>query len=138
MDEMTARESGLPATTDMVIAALGEMNRRQSEQLCQMALQIRTMSELVDELRKEVRALEKITPMQVTELNALLRKRGKELCDEYGLIDRETKVNSYIRAAVKAEFGISSMKELCRSDFTLCKSLITMWEDSAKLFGLRR
>jgi len=135
MSEMIVRES---SAMESIVTALEQINRKQSEELMQMALQMRSMLEIITKLEKEVRSLEKITPMQVTELNALLRKRGKELCDEYGLEGRETKVNALIRAAVKREFGIGGIKELCRNDFTLCRTIITMWEDSAKLFALRR
>ena len=121
-----------------VVDALNELNRRQSEALIQLSMQLRTMADTVERLEREVRKLEKVTPMQVTELNARLRRHGRDLCEQYGLDGCETKLNALIRAAVKAEFGVSSMKDLCRSDYSIALNVIEMWEDSDKLFNMRR
>lgn len=123
---------------ERVVTALEQINRKQSEELMQMALQMRSLVEIVNKLEKEVRRLEKLTSMQVTELNACIRKHGRELCETYGLEGKEAKVNTFIRQALRQEFGISAVKELCKSDFMIAKNVIEMYEDTERLFRLRK
>lgn len=133
MNEMTVTQTAITARETALIAAMDE----QRSIMKAMALQMQAMSDTITKLEREVRMLEKLSPMQVTELNAMVRKQSAKLCEEYGITGKETRVNQYIRAALKAEFGVSSVKEISRCDWTLAKNVVSMWEDSTKLFNLR-
>lgn len=133
MEALTVREEGSGFTVRELTAAM----QRQSDLMASMAMMLKASCEKVDRLEKEVRRLEKLTPMQVTEMNALIRKRARDLTEEYGLAPvHERTINTWIRAELKQEFG-GIVKEISRCDRELALGYIRTWENSGKLLNLK-
>lgn len=133
MEAIAIREEGNGLTVRELTAAM----QRQSDLMASMAMMLKASCEKVDRLEREVRRLEKLTPMQVTEMNALIRKRARDLTEEYGLeAVHERTVNTWIRSELKQEFG-GTVKEISRCDRELAMGYIRNWENSGKLLNLK-
>lgn len=133
MNEVSVTEGGMSLTVRDLTAAI----KRQNDIMASMAAMLKASCDKVDRLEKEVRRLEKITPMQVTELNALIRKRARDLIEEYRLNEKhERTVNTWIRAELKQTFG-GSTKEISRCDWDIAKGFVKTWENSGKLLNLK-
>lgn len=103
-----------------------------------MSMTIAAMAAEMDEMRREIKRMQKLLPVQVTEINQLVRDRTRELLEEYRLpAEAEKSVNARIRAAVKAQFG-GTVKECAREDYDLIKQFVGLWEDSPVLRRMRR
>lgn len=133
MEAIAIREDGNGLTVRELAAAM----QRQSDLMASMAMMLKASCEKVDRLEREVRRLEKLTPMQVTEMNALIRKRARDLTEEYGLEPvHERTINTWIRSELKQEFG-GTVKEISRCDRELAMGYIRNWENSGKLLNLK-
>lgn len=133
MEAIAIREDGNGLTVRELTAAM----QRQNDLMANMAMMLKASCEKVDRLEREVRRLEKLTPMQVTEMNALIRKRAKDLTEEYGLEPvHERTINTWIRSELRQEFG-GTVKEISRCDRELAMGYIRNWENSGKLLNLK-
>lgn len=133
MEAIAIREEGNGLTVRELTAAM----QRQSDLMASMAMMLKASCEKVDRLEREVRRLEKLTPMQVTEMNALIRKRARDLTEEYRLeAVHERTINTWIRSELRQEFG-GTVKEISRCDRELAMGYIRNWENSGKLLNLK-
>lgn len=124
--------SELTVNTDKLMIAYEE----QGKALRVMAETVRIMSEKLDTLTREVRRLEKLTPMQARELNLLIRKRVTEIEEQYHMDGCERAINKWLRDAVKDEFG-TAVKDVPRVDFDTCKQVIKLWDDTRKIYAYK-
>ena len=136
--EVTIRE-----TADMSAEIRGYLERQQDIMLA-MAGTIKAACEKIDRLEAQIKRMEKVTPEQVTRLNALIRAHAEELCKEYGMLypyggknDAAKQVGAMIRADIKKRYG-ALVRDLCRMDAGMCEEFIKMWEDTPRLLRLRR
>ena len=125
---------------DAMIAAV----QRMGETMCSMAGMIKAACEKIDRLETQIKRMEKVTPEQVTRLNALIRAHAEELCKEYGMLypyggknDAAKQVGAMIRADIKKRYG-ALVRDLCRMDAGMCEEFVRMWEDTPRLMRLRR
>lgn len=136
--EVTIRE-----TADMSAEIRGYLERQQDIMLA-MAGTIKAACEKIDRLEAQIKRMEKVTPEQVTRLNALIRAHAEELCKEYGMLypyggknDAAKQVGAMIRADIKKRYG-ALVRDLCRMDAGMCEEFVRMWEDTPRLMRLRR
>ena len=136
--EVTIRE-----TADMSAEIRGYLERQQDIMLA-MAGTIKAACEKIDRLEAQIKRMEKMTPEQVTRLNALIRAHAEELCKEYGMLypyggknDAAKQVGAMIRADIKKRYG-ALVRDLCRMDAGICEEFVRMWEDTPRLMRLRR
>ena len=136
--EVTIRE-----TADMSAEIRGYLERQQDIMLA-MAGTIKAACEKIDRLETQIKRMEKVTPEQVTRLNALIRAHAEELCKEYGMLypyggknDAAKQVGAMIRADIKKRYG-ALVRDLCRMDAGMCEEFVRMWEDTPRLMRLRR
>lgn len=136
--EVTIRE-----TADMSAEIRGYLERQQDIMLA-MAGTIKAACEKIDRLEAQIKRMEKVTPEQVTRLNALIRAHAEELCKEYGMLypyggknDAAKQVGAMIRADIKKRYG-ALVRDLCRMDAGMCEEFVRMWEDTPRLLRLRR
>ena len=136
--EVTIRE-----TADMS-AEIRDYLERQQDIMLAMAGTIKAACEKIDRLEAQIKRMEKVTPEQVTRLNALIRAHAEELCKEYGMLypyggknDAAKQVGAMIRADIKKRYG-ALVRDLCRMDAGMCEEFVRMWEDTPRLMRLRR
>ena len=136
--EVTIRE-----TADIGAEIRGYLERQQDIMLA-MAGTIKAACEKIDRLEAQIKRMEKVTPEQVTRLNALIRAHAEELCKEYGMLypyggknDAAKIVGAMIRADIKKRYG-ALVRDLCRMDAGMCEEFVRIWEDTPRLMRLRR
>lgn len=102
-----------------------------------LALMLRTTNERMDALEKEVRRLTKVTPAQAKAINAAIKDRAAVLCDTHHAEGFDRTVSAAIRKHLKLGCGISSIRELPRSDYALAMQRIEIWDDYRMIRELR-
>lgn len=116
----------IPAVCDQqMLQAIAQMAKGIND----LAMMLRVTNERMDALEKEVRRLTKVTPAQANALNQAIRNRATELCSKHRADGCEKMISGAIRKNLKLGCGISSVRELPRSDFALAIQRIDMWDD---------
>lgn len=133
---MRALELRPQVNAELAPGGLKELIEEQNMYLASMAGMLKAACAKIDELERQVRMMERITPTQAAALNALVRLRSRELCREYRAPGCEKAVNALIRSAIRARWGVT-VKELPRVELNLCTEFVRMWENSDRLFALR-
>lgn len=90
-----------------------------------------TVTELQAEMRQlraQVAQLEKLTPMQVRELNRMIQERARVLSIDYctGL---PQPICTAIRRALRMETGARSVKDIARCDWQVAREIVETWEE---------
>lgn len=102
-----------------------------------LALMLRTTNERMDALEKEVRRLTKVTPAQAKAINAAIKDRAAQLCENHHAGGCEKAVSAAIRKHLKLGCGINSTRELPRSDYALAMQRIEIWDDYRLIRDIR-
>lgn len=90
-------------------------------------------------LQQKVAMLEKLTPMQVKDVNLRIRQRGCELEMEHALpAGGAEKLTTLIRRQVRLETGARSVRDIARCDYPVVCGLISDWEDYDAIEKARR
>lgn len=105
--------------------------KRMAEMMATMAAMLQATTESMEQLRRQVRLLEKVTPAQATEINRAIRGRATEICAIYLIRDdrAEKLAAAAIRKAVKLQFGAGAVKEIPRCDFEIALEQVQGWDD---------
>ena len=111
-------------------AAAAEI-KRMAEMMATMAAMLQTTTESMEQLRRQVRLLEKVTPAQASAVNKAIRERATEICALYVIRDDrgEKLAAAAIRKAVKLQFGAGAVKEIPRCDFEIALEAVRKWDD---------
>ena len=120
-------------------AEVAQEMQQMREALQPMAGLLRTTNENMQQLQRQVRLLEKVTPAQASALNRAIRERAVELCAIYMLRDEggEKAVAAAIRKAVKLRFGAASAKDLPRCEYEVAIVQVRTWDDYKIMKGIR-
>ena len=118
------------------VNALQVQLERTNQIMASMAGMLKAACAKIDQLERQVRWMERITPTQATALNALIRLRSKEVCREYRIEGHEKAVNMLIRNAIRDRWGVAT-KDLPKVELGTCSELVRMWENAEKLTQLR-
>ena len=108
------------------------------EALEMMAGLLRQTNEAVQDLRRQVRLLEKVTPGQANAINRAVRERAAEICGIYLARGCEKLAAAAIRRSVKERFGASSAKEIPRCEYEVAMELARSWDDYQEMTEIRR
>lgn len=105
--------------------------KRMAEMMATMAAMLQATTESMEQLRRQVRLLEKVTPAQASAINRAIRERAAELCAIYMLPGDgcEKPVAAAIRKAIKLRFGANSAKDLPRCEYEVAMSQVQGWDD---------
>ena len=125
MNEIIEFRSPAPMALEAQTAEL----RRMSEALSAMAAMLQATTESMEELRRQVRMLEKVTPGQAAAINRAIRERAAEVCSLYFIKDGEKPAAAAIRKAVRGQFGAGSAREISRCDYDVVVDYIRNWDD---------
>ncbi len=94
-----------------------------------MADMVRATNERMAALEQQVRMLEKVTPSQASDLNAAIRQRAAEACQEYRMTGMEQQVGTAIRKTVRLATGARSVREIARCDYKPVLELVATWDE---------
>ena len=104
--------------------------REMNEAMSRMAGLIVDMHGQLQALQAKVAMLEKLTPMQVKDVNLRIRERACGLEMEYDLpAGSAEKLQTLIRRQVRMETGARSARDIARCDYPVVCGLIADWED---------
>ncbi len=94
-----------------------------------MADMVRATNERMAALEQQVRMLEKVTPSQASDLNAAIRQRAAEACQEYRMTGMEQQVGTAIRKTVRLTTGARCVREIARCDYKPVLELVNTWDE---------
>ena len=117
---------------------LGNMVRIYQE----MDRRLEMMADLLRVTNERMAAMEKVTPQQASRINACIRDRARDLCEEYRIGKEERKKEMAVRAAIRkglAEMtGARNVREIARCDAENVVDFILGWEDYEILQQIRK
>ena len=111
--------------------------KRMAEMMATMAAMLQTTTENVEQLRRQVRLLEKVTPAQASAINRAIRERAAEICGLYMAAGGEKLAATAIRKAVRLQFGAGTTKEIPRCDYEIALEQVRGWDDYKIMKGIR-
>ena len=89
-------------------------------------------------LQAKVAMLEKLTPMQVKDVNLRIRERAVQLEAGYDLpAGSAEKLATLIRRQVRMETGARSARDIARCDYPVVCEMISDWEEYQAISALR-
>ena len=113
--------------------------KHMAEMMANMAAMLKATTESMEQLRRQVRLLEKVTPAQATSINRAIRDRATEICTIYMVRgdQGEKLAAAAIRKAVKLQFGAGSVKEVPRCDYEIALEQVRTWDDYKAMKAIR-
>ena len=135
MNEMIMRDGKLMPVQMANALELKHM----AEMMANMAAMLKATTESMEQLRRQVRLLEKVTPAQATSINRAIRDRATEICTIYMVRgdQGEKLAAAAIRKAVKLQFGAGSVKEVPRCDYEIALEQVRTWDDYKAMKAIR-
>jgi len=112
--------------------------RRMGEALETMAAMLRATTDMMEQLRRQVALLEKVTPGQARALNAAIRERASEVCGLYMAKGAEKRAAAAIRKSLRTQFGATSMGQLPRCDYEVALEAVRQWDDYGTMTAIRK
>ena len=105
--------------------------KHMAEMMATMAAMLQATTESMEQLRRQVRLLEKVTPAQASAVNKAIRERATEICALYLIRDDrgEKLAAAAIRKAVKLQFGAGAVKEIPRCDYEIALEAVRKWDN---------
>ena len=99
--------------------------------LDQLTSTLSVMSDRMDALEKQVRLERPVTSKQAAYLNAVIRQRAQELLEGYHICDGKavTKLSGVIRKTVLIRYGIGTVREIPKCEYSVAMYQITTWND---------
>ena len=131
-NQLKTRAPSAPAAPDMKIFMAQTMRIMQG-----MADMVRATNERMTALEQQVRMLEKVTPSQAADLNALIRERAAAVCAEYRMTGLEKPVAAAIRKSVRLATGARSAREIARCDYKPVRDLVGAWDEYKTLKAIK-
>lgn len=136
MNEMMIREDGTVMTAEEVTAS---QLQRMGDMLATMAAMLQATTESMEQLRRQVRLLEKVTPAQAAAINRAVRERAVEICSIYLVrSDQGPKLAAAaIRKAMRQQLGVGTTKEIPRCDYDIALDAARTWDDYPAMKKIR-
>ena len=125
------QENNLPAERQeqVTLAAAGQSIRIMAETMQRMSETMQDVLDRMAELEAAVRTLEKVTPAQANQINAAMRERAREICEDWRIDGGRKIVTGWIRRAVTDRTGAKTAREIPRCDYGSVMGMIAGWED---------
>ncbi len=102
-------------------AALEQLSSAQSVQ-----------NDRLEALERQIRLQTKVDSKQASYLNNAIRQRSRELLSKREIEDKKavTKLGNHIRRAVLARYGISSLRDVPKHEYTVAMQQIEIWNNA--------
>lgn len=114
-----------------VMQTIGKMLENNTAALEQLSSAQSIQNDRLEALERQIRLQTPVTSKQVTYLNDAIRQRARALLDKKGIEDKKaiTKLGGLIRKSVLSRYGISSVREIPKHEYSVALSQIEIWSD---------
>lgn len=115
-----------------VMETIGTLLEHNTQALEQLSAAQAIQNDRLEALEKQIRLQTPVSGKQVSYLNSAIRERARTLLDKSGYADHQkavTKLSNAIRRAVLSRYGIASLREIPRHEYTVAMSQIDMWSN---------
>ena len=95
----------------------------------------------MEALERQIRLNTPVTPTQSRYLNDAIRKRSKEILSKKGCDEDKkavTKLSAAIRKAVLSRYGIASLSEIPKHEYSVAMQQIDTWNDVITVMSVAR
>lgn len=123
------------------MASLSEMMKNNTEALQNLAAQQKVQTDRMEALERQIRLNTLVTPTQSRYLNDAIRKRSKEILSKKGCGEDKkavTKLSAAIRKAVLSRYGIASLSEIPKHEYSVAMQQIDTWNDVITVMSVAR
>ena len=154
MDEN--KETGLTASADKdatalaqlmdtmlrpILSSVAELLKNNTEAIQYLAAQQKVQTDRMEALERQIRLNTLVTPTQSRYLNDAIRKRSKEILSKKGCDEDKkavTKLSAAIRKAVLSRYGIASLSEIPKHEYSVAMQQIDTWNDVITVMSVAR
>lgn len=131
---LESQQIGAMITTMMepIMEAIGTMLKNNTEAIDRIAATQAVMSDRMEALERQIRLNTPVDTRQERYLSNAMKARARALLDARGLADDSFAVKmltASIRKSVLSRYGIGSMREIPKHEYTVAMGQIDMWSD---------
>jgi len=115
-----------------VMATVGKLLENNTAALEQLSSTQAVVNDRLEALERQIRLQTPVTSKQATYLNDQIRHRSKELLSKRNVeSDKKavTKLGNQIRKSVLSRYGVGTMREIPKHEYTVAMSAIDTWND---------
>ena len=114
-----------------VMQTIGKMLENNTAALEQLSAAQSIQNDRLEALEKQIRLQTKVDSKQASYLNEAIRQRSRELLSKREIDDRKavTKLGNHIRKAVLARYGVSTLRDVPKHEYTVAMQQIEMWNN---------
>lgn len=114
-----------------MLEAMTHFMRNNTEALDRLAATQKIQADRMEALEKQIRLNTPVTKQQEKYLSDAIRAKARELLFKRGVEDEKAtrKLATAIRKSVLARYGITSMREIPKHEYSVAMSQINMWND---------
>ena len=139
-----ARESGAILVTPEVLSgvvkellqpvmqSMAKILENNTAALEQLSSAQSVQNDRLEALERQIRLQTKVDSKQAGYLNGAIRQRSRELLSKREIEDKKaiTKLGNHIRRAVLARYGISSLRDVPKHEYTVAMQQIEIWNNA--------
>lgn len=117
---------------------IGKLLQNNTEAMEQIATSQDVIRNRLDALEKQQRLMTPVTDRQAKYLTDAARERARDLLCKKGTDDRKAvaKLAGMIRKSVMARYGIGSLREVARCEYSVAMQQIEMWNNVMTVSGI--
>lgn len=140
-NELVSVQETAPLTLGMYIAEImrpimetvSKLLENNTAALEQLSAAQSIQNDRLEALEKQIRLQTPVSGKQVNYLNEAIRDRARWQLEKYGYSDDKktvVKLGNAIRRAVLSRYGIASLREIPKHEYTVAMSQINMWSNA--------
>ena len=115
-----------------VMQSMAKILENNTSALEQLSSAQSVQNDRLEALERQIRLQTKVDSKQASYLNNAIRQRSRELLSKREIEDRKaiTKLGNHIRKAVLARYGISSLRDVPKHEYTVAMQQIEIWNNA--------
>ena len=123
-----------------LLESIGTLLKNNTEAMEQIATSQDVMRNRLEALEKQVRLQTPVTDRQARYLAVAARDKSRELLDKKGIDDKKaiTKLAGQIKKSVLLRYGVGSLREIPRCEYTVAMSQIETWNSALAVLDIVR
>ena len=123
-----------------LLESIGTLLKNNTEAMEQIAASQDVMRNRMEALEKQVRLSTPVTDRQARYLADAARVKSRELLDKKGVDDKKsiTKLAGLIKKSVLKRYGVGSLREIPRCEYTVAMSQIEAWNSAFMVLDIVR
>lgn len=123
-----------------LLESIGTLLKNNTEAMEQIATSQDVMRNRLEALEKQVRLQTPVTDRQARYLADAARDKSRELLDKKGIDDKKaiTKLAGQIKKSVLLRYGVGSLREIPRCEYTVAMSQIETWNSALAVLDIVR